>query len=117
MGTATILLVDDAPAVRTTTAEILRRTGYRVIEAGTPSDALAITVPIDLAVCDVVLPDMSGHELAARLRESRPDLPVVFISGYVPAEAEALAEDPFLGKPFSPDALLSAIRGALRTRR
>ena len=118
VGAATILLVDDAPAVRRTTAEVLRRTGYRVIEAGSPSEALAAAAAdIDLLLCDVVLPERSGHDLAAELRVARPDLPVIFISGYVPAETDGSGNDPFIGKPFSPDALLAAVRGALRGRR
>jgi PAS domain S-box-containing protein len=114
---ATILLVDDTPAVRRTTAEILRRTGYRVVEAGTPTEALAAANgEVDLVVCDIVLPERSGQELAAELRIGRPDLPVVFISGYIPAEAGGPVNDPFVAKPFSPDALLAAVRGALRAR-
>jgi PAS domain S-box-containing protein len=114
---STILVIDDAPAVRRTTAEILRRTGYRVVEAGSPSEALeAAHARIDLVVCDVVLPEQSGYDLAAELRSTRPDLPVIFISGYAPADGGGSSDDVFLQKPFSPDALLAAIRGALRRR-
>ncbi len=86
-GDATVLVVEDAPAVREVTAVILRDLGYRVLEAADGAEALRVfgqnDAAVDLALIDVVLPGgMKGNELASRLAEVRPELRVLFMSGY-----------------------------------
>ncbi len=84
--TAIILLVEDEPAVRGLFALSLRKDGYFVLEASNGAEALAVVEQagrVDLVVTDVVMPIMKGTELAARLRETYPDLRFIFVSGYV----------------------------------
>jgi CheY-like chemotaxis protein len=116
-----ILLVDDDDAVRTVTASILAVRGYRVIEASSGSAALDILAHqprIDALLADVAMPEMNGPEVARQARRLRPDLPIVFFSGY--ADPEALAGEAFaevlLRKPFNPDDLAGALENALRGR-
>jgi hypothetical protein len=73
------------------------------------------THPIDLLVTDVIMPGMNGRAFAARLRETRPDLPVIFMSGFTGelANRETLDGDPLLVKPFSPASLVSRVRAVL----
>jgi len=83
---AIILLVEDEPAVRGLFALSLRKDGYFVLEASNGAEALTIVEQagrVDLVVTDVVMPIMKGTELAARLRETYPDLRFIFVSGYV----------------------------------
>ena len=109
-GQGTILLVEDQDAVRRLVCRVLLSSGYEVIEANSASQALdladSLLRSIDLLITDVVMPGMSGRELAARLTARRATLRVLFISGYAPeAIGEADAFDPgaaFLQKPFSP---------------
>jgi hypothetical protein len=111
----TILLVDDEASVLRATSAILRSAGYRVVEAASPSEALlAATRDFDMLVSDIVLPGITGRELAKRIREHRPSVPVLFISGYVP-EGRAQADADLLSKPYTPEALLARVREALRT--
>jgi CheY-like chemotaxis protein len=111
----TILLVDDEASVMRATSAILRAAGYRVVEAPTPSEALlAATHDFDMLVSDIVLPGITGRELAKRIREHRPSLPVLFISGYVP-EGRVQPDADLLSKPYTPEALLARVREALRT--
>jgi CheY-like chemotaxis protein len=85
-GTETILLVEDDPAVRGLARAMLVERGYTVLEAASGDEALAIgearESPIDLLVTDVVMPKMTGPELARRLRSRRPALKTLYISGY-----------------------------------
>jgi PAS domain S-box-containing protein len=115
-----ILLVEDEEDVRAFVRRVLEQTGYEVTEAATGSDALvAATVgrPPDLLVTDILMPGMTGVELARRLREIRPGLPVLLVSGF--------ADDPlvpgdqgmrFLTKPFRRNQLLAAVHGAMDVR-
>ncbi len=119
----TALVVEDADAVRVLTGRILYAAGYQVIPAESGAAALEKLDAADVLVTDVVMPGMSGVELAAEARERRPDLPVVFVSGYTANERIAPEGDPataFLAKPFDGDDLLRAVRatldGAARTR-
>ena len=119
-GSGTILLVDDEPSVRAVTARLLRQLGYSVIEAADPSEAMAAcesAAALDLLVSDVVLPGMNGIELARRCVGRRPNLPVLFISGY---GREALSADDqpasgmaLLAKPFTAHALGTHVRALL----
>jgi CheY-like chemotaxis protein len=116
-----ILVVDDEPGVRAVAARMLRDLGYAVIEAGDAAAALSAFdggARIDLLVADVVLPGMSGRELARRCVGEHPGLAVLLISGYPsdPAAAaiEAGATAPaFLAKPFTMDALGARVRRLL----
>ena len=118
-ASATILLVEDEPAVRTMAAQMLERAGYTVLAASTPSEACAIfdaeQARISLLVTDVVMPEMHGPVLAERLVAQRSDLPVVFVSGYsdtMPASGSG-GRVAFLAKPFTASALIAAVQGAL----
>lgn len=118
---ATILLVEDEEMVRGLLRTILKTRGYTVIEAGSGQEALALcehySAPIQLMVTDVVMPHMSGRELAERLTESRPGLKVLYISGHTDdaifKHGVMAAEMNFLQKPFLPDDLLGKVRELL----
>jgi signal transduction histidine kinase/ActR/RegA family two-component response regulator len=113
-----LLLVDDEPTVRETTAALLRSLGYAVIEAAGGRSALECLrsePEIALLLTDVVMPDMNGPALAAAAQALRPGLPVVFMSGY--AELAGVADGATLGrlvtKPFRPADLTAQIEAAL----
>ena len=116
---AVILLVEDEPAVRGAARRILAGSGYEVLEAPDAHAALELdaTRPgrIDLLVSDMVMPGLSGRELARRLRERRPDLRVMYMSGY--AEEAATGVDdfdgPLLTKPFARRPLLDMVNSVL----
>jgi two-component system cell cycle sensor histidine kinase/response regulator CckA len=118
---ALILLVEDEPAVRALMKTVLTRRGYRVIEAATPEAALWIaqndTPAIDLLLTDVVMPGMTGPEMARRLLAWYPSLRVMYSSGYT--ERAVRSEDliatgaTFLAKPFTADQLRRAVGQAL----
>ena len=117
----TVLLVEDEDIVRNLFREVLRMNGYNVLEASSGSDALRISDthsgPIDLMVTDVVMPQMSGRELAKRLTEARPYTRVLFVSGYtedaIVHHGVSIAELNFLQKPFAPDSLARKVREVL----
>jgi CheY-like chemotaxis protein len=116
-----ILLVDDEIAVRRFIERALVDGGYRVTNANDSSSALAVFAaakpPIDLVLTDVVMPGMSGLELAKKLGEQRREVPVLFMSGHFEASAEDPELDPagnLLVKPFGADELLRRIRDRLR---
>jgi len=111
-GGATVLVVDDEPAVLETVRDGLTAHGYQVLTAGGGEEALQIAQghqgPIALAVVDVIMPGMSGPEVAQRLHASRPDLKVLFMSGFsteVVVVHGMDTGDPILVKPFSLDTL------------
>lgn len=118
-GTGRILLVEDDAQVRHMTAEILRELGYTVLEAHSASEALELGLGRDfeLVVSDVVMPGLNGPELCARLREAKPELAVLFISGYAPEPHpghEATLEGVrLLQKPFDRASLAREVRAAL----
>jgi CheY-like chemotaxis protein len=119
-GTETILLVEDEPAIRAVANRALGEHGYTVLAASDGAHALALAEAhgwaIDLLVTDVVMPAMSGRELAERLCEGRARMPVLFMSGYSESNAYAGALAPgtnLLNKPFTPRELLERVRGAL----
>ena len=122
-GRETVLLVEDQPQVRELTASILKGLGYSVLEAPGGSEALAVAAghpgAIDILVSDVVMPGMSGPQLAKQLRAVRPSVKVLYVSGYVTVEqaGEVLAGDNVhqLSKPFTPAALAAKVREALST--
>jgi two-component system, cell cycle sensor histidine kinase and response regulator CckA len=118
-GMATILLVEDEDAVRAIASAVLRRHGYQVLEAATPRIALELFErygsAIRLLLTDVVMPELSGPALAQRLITARPELRVLFISGY--ADVASLdTGNPninFLSKPFQASKLATKVREAL----
>jgi len=119
-GTETVLLAEDDEEVRRLAAECLRAYGYRVHEAANGVEALKVaahTETIHLLVTDVVMPEVSGPELAAHLMATRPGLKTLFISGYPDSEmAQRGLLKPgaaYLRKPFTPAALALKVREAL----
>jgi CheY-like chemotaxis protein len=124
-GGETILLIEDEPLVRDLALEVLSSRSYRVLTARDGEEALAIAkthpAEIHLTVTDVVLPAMSGKEVARRLRETRPEVKVLFMSGYAEEQVVhrgVVEEDvAFLAKPFTPAALSEKVRLVLSERR
>lgn len=121
-GVRRILVVDDDADVLGIVSEILRSLGYDVIEANGPEQAIAAAsadIPIDLLLTDVRMPGMNGHYLARLLRGRRPDLKVIFMTGYggdVLYRDGALESDlEVLEKPFSLDELSNRVEAVLRT--
>lgn len=120
-GTETILLVEDDAGVRGLARSVLRRAGYRVLEAETGDAAIAMCAShpedIDLLVTDVVMPRMSGRQLAERLRPLRPEMKVLFMSGYaddVSFQQGVLdAGVAFLQKPLMPESFSQKVREVL----
>jgi CheY-like chemotaxis protein len=116
---ATVLLVEDDPSVRTVLARHLEQAGCTVIAAGGGEEALAqlqAVGTVDLVVSDIRMPGMQGSDLVAALRATRPDLPVLMMSGY--ADESALASPvlegiPVLEKPFDAPQLIRAVRDRL----
>jgi len=114
---ATILLVDDDPAVRDVTAAILEDLGYDVIEADDGAAALGLLskgVRIDLLLADFAMPGMTGGERAASVAEQRPGLPVLLVTGNADERAlAAVGEDRLVLKPFRTEELARKVRVAL----
>jgi len=120
-GSETVLLVEDETAVRRAAAEFLTRQGYNVLEARDGADALLVARgyarPIELAVTDVVMPNLSGGELARELQNVRPETRLLFVSGYAGKTVQEHkmidVETNFLQKPFTLRQLSGKIREAL----
>jgi two-component system cell cycle sensor histidine kinase/response regulator CckA len=121
VGSETILLVEDDVEVRQVASRILRRNGYRVLEAENGADALRVAEgeaePVDLIVTDIVMPEMGGTELAQRIREKQPDARILFTSGYTEDAAvrQSLLQEgeAFIEKPFTPAKLAMKARELL----
>ena len=115
----TILVVEDEPGVRRATVRILESYGYRVLVASDGASALAIAAAlesIDLVVSDVVMPDLDGPAVVARLRERWPALKALFVSGYTAdhfASGSAVRNDTLLQKPYRPKELAKAVTEAM----
>jgi hypothetical protein len=120
-GSETILVVDDEQAIRAVASGILRRRGYRVIEARDAEEALllceSLRAKLDLIITDVVMPETSGPELAKRLIERRPGTKVLCMSGYtddaVVNHGALDAGVAFLQKPITPEKLARKVRAVL----
>jgi CheY-like chemotaxis protein len=118
-GTETVLVVEDEAQIRVVAKGILRRQGYRVLEASNAGEALLLFEQepgaIDLLLTDVVMPKMNGKVLADRLRQLRPGLKVIFMSGYTDgALVGQLAEGAFfIQKPFTLATLSKKVRDVL----
>jgi two-component system cell cycle sensor histidine kinase/response regulator CckA len=113
---ATVLLVDDSEAALSILRDYLRSRGYRVLAAPDAQQALALADEhaIDALVTDFALRETTGTALAARLRESRPELPVVLVSGS--AEVEVPPRGRFLQKPFQLERLDQELKDAISER-
>ncbi|HUF52024.1 MAG TPA: response regulator [Longimicrobiales bacterium] len=117
---ATILVVEDEDSVRALVVRVLRREGYAVLEAANGADAMCILdagTAIDLLLTDMVMPGMSGVALAQEALRLRPDLTVIYMSGYTEDEVFRRGlergDDAFLQKPFAATTLLAALSDAL----
>ena len=120
-GSETVLVVEDEAGVRELACQFLRVKGYQVLEAPGGVDALELARnhkgTIHLLLSDMVMPKMNGGDLAARLREIRPEIRVAFMSGYSEFSrghlAQGFPDAPVLQKPFSPASLVGIVREAL----
>jgi PAS domain S-box-containing protein len=120
-GGQTILVVEDEPMVRDLAVRILERTGYTVLVAEDAEKALdvagATSGPIDLLLTDVMMPGINGRELADRLKKTRPEMNVLFASGYSEDVLEERGADVgmlnFIGKPYTPRTLAKKVREVL----
>jgi two-component system, cell cycle sensor histidine kinase and response regulator CckA len=123
-GNETILVVEDEAVVRSLACRGLREQGYTVLEAKDGREALERIEgnhqPIDLVISDVVMPELSGRELGTRLAVLRPQLPILFMSGYTGDDViqRGLLEPgvPFQQKPFTPEGLARQVREMLDSR-
>lgn len=119
-GTETILVADDEPLMQEFIHRCLTQRGYTLLQARNAVDAIAMVEArrgaIDLLLTDVVMPDLLGPDLAERLRSARPQIKVLYMSGFVdhPAVRPSLGNDSaFIQKPFTPGALAAKVRAAL----
>jgi len=119
-GHETVMLVEDEEGVRKMVRSALERCGYRVLLAASGPEALDLIRehqgPIDLLITDMVMPKMSGRELARRFLEERPETPVLYISGYLDTRFDTTAgaaPPAFMQKPFAPFELTGRVREML----
>jgi two-component system cell cycle sensor histidine kinase/response regulator CckA len=123
-GCETVLVVEDQADVRKLATGILTRNGYRLLQAGNGGEALALAAAfpesIDLLVTDVIMPGMTGRELASRLQSLRPSLKVLYTSGYssdvIARQGVLDAGVAYLPKPFAPIDLAAKVRELLGAR-
>jgi two-component system, cell cycle sensor histidine kinase and response regulator CckA len=116
-----VLVVDDEPGLRDLVCRTLRGSGYRTLEAAHGGEALALVDTgadtVDLVITDVVMPGMDGRELGRRLAQSRPRLPILYMSAYdvndIFRRGSPSASAPFLQKPFPQDLLLTRVEQLL----
>jgi two-component system, cell cycle sensor histidine kinase and response regulator CckA len=111
-----VIVVDDEPAVRTIVRRMLEPAGYIVEEAADPKqacEAISESGPLDLLIADFRMPEVTGDEVARRFRAAKPDVKVLFITGYADdlfTERSLLWDgEAFLEKPFSKKGLLEAV--------
>jgi two-component system, cell cycle sensor histidine kinase and response regulator CckA len=117
----TIMVVEDNIAIRKVITRILKPLGFRILEAGGAREAMQlaaqVNAPIDLLLTDVVMPETTGPALADALAKTRPEMEVLFMSGYSRSTMERTAaldaKVHFLEKPFAPDALVRKVREVL----
>ena len=117
----TILVVEDDVIVRNLMVQVLVPEDYRVLEADSATEALAVSQEfegtLELLIADHTLKTMTGREVAEKIRESRPALKILHVSGYplekLKEEGEVIADAGFLGKPFLPRTLLEKVREIL----
>jgi two-component system, cell cycle sensor histidine kinase and response regulator CckA len=117
----TILVVDDEPMALKLVQSILEKRGFQVLASTSPTQALDLFVSqqerIELLISDVVMPEMDGPQLASRLVSMNPDLPVLFMSGFVTenevADTSLISQFAFIRKPFRPATLVQAVQKML----
>ncbi|MFO0751660.1 MAG: response regulator, partial [Myxococcota bacterium] len=109
---ATVLVVEDEDLVRTTAVRGLQIHGFRVMSSNSGPEALAIlrTTAIDLVLSDIVMPQMSGQELAAAIRAVWPSMKILFMSGYSEADLGGIE---LVAKPFTPKVLAERVKAVL----
>jgi len=115
-----VMVVDDEPMVRQFVSSVLTTSGYSVSDADSPDRALSLmdaNPDIDLLVTDVVMPGGNGWDLANKMRSHKPDLRVLFISGYEPPNGKTVPKSSFLQKPFRIAELLDRVRQMLAPER
>jgi CheY-like chemotaxis protein len=125
LGGETILVADDDAGVRYALASALRRFGFRVIEAASGNDAVALCQselgPVDMVLADVVMPSLTTDELQAGLAAARPEAALMFMSGYIHDEGVRRrvihGPVPFMAKPFTVPELVERVRQLLRGTR
>ena len=114
---ASVLVIDDDPDVRSFIADALEEQGYRVRQAADGREGLKQidSDRPDLVIVDFIMPEMSGAEVARRIRAKLPDQPILFVSGYSETDAvkRTAPDAPLLAKPFRADALHKAVRAAI----
>ena len=124
-GTGTVLIVEDEPAVREMLTQILGRSGYRVVAVADGAEALetagSLAGSIDVLISDVVMPTLSGVELAERIAERRPGIGIILLSGYTPETLDlerAMARGArFLAKPIASNELRRTVRELMAVKR
>jgi two-component system cell cycle sensor histidine kinase/response regulator CckA len=117
----TILVVDDEPMALKLVQSILEKRGFQVLASTSPKQALKLFVAerdrIELLISDIVMPEMDGTKLASRIVALNPELPVLFMSGFVTenevADTSALPQFAFIRKPFRPATLVQAVQKML----
>ncbi|HEX2095479.1 MAG TPA: response regulator [Longimicrobiaceae bacterium] len=122
-GSFTLLLTEDEDAVRAPLVRFLRRRGFSVLEARSGREALEVSQQhegkIDLLVTDLIMPGMNGRELAERVAVGRPEIQIVYISGYNDDEIARRGlvdvRTVFLQKPFAPSQLVEVVEELLRS--
>jgi len=120
-GSETVLVVEDEEAVRILVCRVLESNGYRVLEARHGAEALVICDeqkdPIHMLMTDLIMPDMSGKQLAERVAAQRPETKILFMSGYTDNAIfhHGVLElgTNFLQKPFTPNTLVRKVRAVL----
>jgi CheY-like chemotaxis protein len=123
-GSEVVLLVEDEDAVRSLVRGLLGSRGYTVLEASNAPEAVRISNdfagPIHILLTDVVMPEVSGRELADQLRQLRPEMRLLYMSGYtedtIVHHGVLTSDVGFLQKPFTPDLLLRKVRETLDRR-
>lgn len=120
-GAETVLLVEDEPALRDLIRIALTGNGFTVLDAGSPADALALsrthTAPLHLLITDIIMPGMDGPSLAKQVLKERPEIKVLYMSGYatnfIMHDGIVDPGTNFLEKPFHPGTLLAKVREVL----
>ena len=120
-----VLLVEDDDQVRSFVRMLLTNNGYRVLEASNGAEGLEIaeqnSADIDLLLSDMLLPELSGYDLAQKVLELRPQTKILFMTGYVEGEIvqRCISElgATFLDKPFQPNTLLTRVQEAIQSAR
>jgi two-component system cell cycle sensor histidine kinase/response regulator CckA len=116
----TILVVEDEPQIQKLVRFVLAREGFMVLEASNGAEALTVASghpgTIDLVLSDATMPEMNGPEMVVHLRQARPDVPVIYMSGFTGATlGPAIVEtgDDYIKKPMTPGQLMERVRAVL----